>query len=234
MKKTTMRRPIKAIKSRPSPPVFETVTTHDRRASTENDWASYYLNMPDLTALSSEHHEKMRTVVLDRVYNFAKEFPRGYKKVKELLCQYRDISDDELRLSLGQIIYGYRGYSDKLGRDNLQRCIIKAKLAADNLDQFYLMMVKVHHMYSDLALKLTYDAHSEDEDAVISLANYREIPALIKTAKGVMRSLYQYLGYLSDGDDPTVPALPGRPPSRYIMVHFDEQKSFVSKRKGEE
>jgi hypothetical protein len=216
MTKTSMKRPIKAAKSRP---VLGTVVPHDQSVSTRDDWAAGCLTEPNSDAFSADFREKMKSYLLHDVYRFGNDFPREYTKVKIILGRYCDLSDEELRWHLGQIIYVYRGYNDAVALNTLDKCISNAKRAANSLDQFYSMMPTVHFMYADLSLKLAYDAHSKDDDTGMLLGDYREIPALIKTTKLVMRSLYESLGYLADRD-PTISAQPGRPPIRYVFETY--------------
>jgi hypothetical protein len=105
----------------------------------------------------SEEEARYRERALKHEYRFDRDFPHEYKKAKELIVRYNsDISDDELRFRLGEIVYLHRKCHNDLDyKSKLKECINNAKTASDLADKIWEDIVKADHEYRDVVLSIT-------------------------------------------------------------------------------
>jgi hypothetical protein len=101
----------------------------------------------------SEQEAVYREIVLKHEYLFDRDFPEGYKKAKGLIRKFNDeISDDDFRFRLGEIVYLHRKRHAADYKTRIDKAINNAELASDLINGIWENILGFDHDYRDIVL----------------------------------------------------------------------------------
>jgi hypothetical protein len=165
----------------------------------------------------SEEEARHREMALKHEYHFDRDFPREYKKAKELIVRHNsDISDDELRFRLGEIVYLHRKRRmDPDYKNRMEESISSAEAAADLADKILEDIMKADYEYRNVVVSIARYLFQEEkvvgELAGLTGQKGQEL-ALLMFAGQVFRSFHLSLKlgsmYISELPSPTRPKTP--------------------------
>jgi hypothetical protein len=102
---------------------------------------------------SSEQDAVYRDIVLKHEYLFDRDFPEEYKKAKGLIHKFNnEISDDDFRFRLGEIVYLHRKRHAPDYKTRIDKAINNAELASDLIEGIWEDILKSDHLYRDIVL----------------------------------------------------------------------------------
>jgi hypothetical protein len=102
---------------------------------------------------SSEQEAVYRDIVLKHEYLFDRDFPVEYKKAKELIHRSNnEISDDDFRFRLGEIVYLHRKRHAPDYKTRIDKTINNAELASDLIEGIWEDILRSDHVYRDIVL----------------------------------------------------------------------------------
>jgi hypothetical protein len=102
---------------------------------------------------SSEQEAVYRDIVLKHEYLFDRDFPEEYKKAKGLIHKFNnEISDDDFRFRLGEIVYLHRKRHAPDYKTRVDKAIDNAELASDLIEGIWEDILKSDHVYRDIVL----------------------------------------------------------------------------------
>jgi hypothetical protein len=141
---------------------------------------------------------RYQNIVLTHEYLFDRDFPEEYEKVKALIKKYNtDITDDELRFKLGELVYRHRRrHSDPKYKKRIDDIVNNAKLVSDLISKMWDDLAQVDHEYRDLVLAITNKSISKNAigiDFPGSSGKKLRVAQSIAIAQHIVSSFHQAL-----------------------------------------
>jgi hypothetical protein len=113
---------------------------------------------------TSEDDARYRDIALKYEYLFdSDDLKENYEKAKKLVQKHNDdISDDEFRFHLGEIVYTHRkrhspGYNTKI-----DECVDNAKIAAQRIGRIWEDLAQLDHQYREIVLAIASRSISKE------------------------------------------------------------------------
>jgi hypothetical protein len=167
---------------------------------------------------------RYQNIVLTHEYLFDRDFPKEYEKVKALIKEYNtDITDDELRFRLGEIVYLHRRrHSGPKYRKRINDIVNNAKVATDLISKMWDDLAQVDHEYRELVLAITNNLISKSavvNELPSSSGKKQRVAWSIAIAHHIVSSFHQALEL---GEKVAFePASPlGRPKTPYALEAY--------------
>jgi hypothetical protein len=165
---------------------------------------------------TSEDDARSRDIALKYEYLFdSGDLKENYEKAKRLVQEHNDdISDDEFRFHLGEIVYTHRkrhspGYNKKI-----DECVDNAKIAAQRVGRIWEDLAQLDHQYREIVLAIASRSISKEivNMPSDSIERKAQLARLIAIAEHIITGFHQAMEIgihlISDPPSTTKPKTP--------------------------